>query len=124
MANVRIPLTDRQNQLLLFLRRKIQADGYPPTMHEICEELQVKSTNGVSQMLHVLEKKGYIKPRIKGASRGIQLIHHQQNQHLQSQVKNISILGESVDSDPIEIFLNPRFFCSLCKTFIATFNNK
>lgn len=108
MASVRIPLTERQNQLLQFLRRKIQVDGFPPTMHEICAELSLKSTNGVSQMLQALEKKGYIKPRTKGASRGIQLLGQQPVQQAQAAVKNVVIIGEGTASEPLTAFLNPR----------------
>ncbi len=46
----------------------------PPTIKDICNEFGFASTNGVHQVLTVLEKKGYIKRIAKGASRGIKII--------------------------------------------------
>ena len=113
MTTARIPLTQKQNELIQFLRRKIQQDGFPPTMHEICAEFGFKSTNGVSQMLQALEKKGYIKRREKGASRGIQLIGHQPVQTQQSPVKNLVLIGSGTAEEPLSVFLNPQGQISL-----------
>jgi len=108
MTTARIPLTQKQNELMQFLRRKIQQDGFPPTMLEICAEFGFKSTNGVSQMLQALEKKGYIKRREKGASRGIQLIGQQPVQAQQSTLKNLVLIGNGNAAEPLSVFLNPH----------------
>lgn len=56
-----IGLTDRQGQILDFITKRIQEQGYPPTIREIGEEMGIKSTNGVNDHLKALERKGYLK---------------------------------------------------------------
>lgn len=53
-------LTKRQSQVLEFIRDRIRAWGYPPTIREICEHLGVSSTNGVSDHLKALKRKGLL----------------------------------------------------------------
>jgi len=54
------PLTDRQEAILDFIRRSIKDRGYPPTLREIGAQMGIRSTNGVSDHLRALERKGYI----------------------------------------------------------------
>lgn len=54
------PLTDRQEAILEFIRRSIRDRGYPPTLREIGAQMGIRSTNGVSDHLRALERKGYI----------------------------------------------------------------
>ena len=54
------PLTDRQEAILEFIRRSIKDRGYPPTLREIGAQMGIRSTNGVSDHLRALERKGYI----------------------------------------------------------------
>lgn len=67
-------LTDRQREILNFIKRIIKRDNMPPTIKDICNEFGFASTNGVHQVLTALEKKGYIKRIAKGASRGIKIV--------------------------------------------------
>jgi len=53
-------LTDRQLEVLRFIAREIEERGYPPTIREIGEALDIRSTNGVNDHLKALEKKGYL----------------------------------------------------------------
>ncbi|MEQ8278368.1 MAG: transcriptional repressor LexA [Deltaproteobacteria bacterium] len=53
-------LTERQRQILDFITKRIQEQGYPPTIREIGEEMGIKSTNGVNDHLKALERKGYL----------------------------------------------------------------
>jgi len=53
-------LTDRQLEVLRFIAREIEERGYPPTIREIGEGLDIASTNGVNDHLKALEKKGYL----------------------------------------------------------------
>jgi len=53
-------LTDRQLEVLRFIVQQIEDDGYPPTIREIGEALDIRSTNGVNDHLKALEKKGYL----------------------------------------------------------------
>jgi repressor LexA len=53
-------LTDRQLEVLRFIARQIDDAGYPPTIREIGEALDIRSTNGVNDHLKALERKGYL----------------------------------------------------------------
>jgi repressor LexA len=53
-------LTDRQLEVLRFIARQIEDAGYPPTIREIGEALEIRSTNGVNDHLKALERKGYL----------------------------------------------------------------
>jgi SOS-response transcriptional repressor LexA len=53
-------LTARQAAVLGFLERFFQRHGYAPTMREIGAEFGIRSTNGVSDHLRALERKGYV----------------------------------------------------------------
>jgi repressor LexA len=55
-----LQLTDRQLEVLRFIAREIESRGYPPTIREIGEGLDIASTNGVNDHLKALEKKGYL----------------------------------------------------------------
>lgn len=66
-------LTERQSQILDFLRQEI-AKGMPPTQEEIREHFGFKSRNSVQNFLDALHTKGFI-TRDEGKSRGIKLVH-------------------------------------------------
>lgn len=53
-------LTDRQLEVLRFIARQIEEAGYPPTIREIGEALDIRSTNGVNDHLKALERKGFL----------------------------------------------------------------
>jgi repressor LexA len=53
-------LTDRQLEVLRFIAREIEGRGYPPTIREIGEALDIRSTNGVNDHLKALERKGFL----------------------------------------------------------------
>jgi len=54
-------LTERERRMLEFMKQRTREKGYPPTVREICEELNVKSTSTVHKDLSSLEIKGFIK---------------------------------------------------------------
>jgi repressor LexA len=53
-------LTKRQRQVLDYISDYICERGYPPTIREIGNEMGIKSTNGVSEHLETLWRKGYL----------------------------------------------------------------
>ena len=53
-------LTDRQKEILDFIVSTSEERGYPPTIREIGEEMDIRSTNGVNDHLKALERKGYL----------------------------------------------------------------
>jgi repressor LexA len=67
------PVTDREKEILAFVRQQIQAKGFPPSIREIGKRFGIRSTNGVRTALQALERKGQIK-RSPMLSRGIELM--------------------------------------------------
>lgn len=65
-------LTNRQSQVLDFIRSYIDETGYPPTRADIANELGFKSPNASEEHLKALARKGAIE-MIPGTSRGIKL---------------------------------------------------
>lgn len=54
-------LTQRQRQIYDFLIKIIREKGYAPSIPEIGAKFKIASTNGVSDHLKALERKGYIR---------------------------------------------------------------
>jgi repressor LexA len=54
-------LTHRQQEILDFISASIVERGFPPTLREIGEHFQIRSTNGVNDHLKALEKKGHLR---------------------------------------------------------------
>lgn len=53
-------ITDRQKEILSFIQRTTEERGFPPTIREIGEEMDIRSTNGVNDHLKALERKGFL----------------------------------------------------------------
>jgi repressor LexA len=53
-------ITDRQKEILQFIMRATEESGFPPTIREIGEAMDIRSTNGVNDHLKALERKGLL----------------------------------------------------------------
>ena len=81
-------LTERQREILNFIVQETEARGYPPTIREIGEEMDIRSTNGVNDHLKALERKGYL---LRG---------EQQSRSLVPTKRARMVLGLGVKKDP------------------------
>ena len=54
-------ITDKQKEILEYIKEMILKQGYPPAVREICEAVHLKSTSSVHSHLESLEKNGYIR---------------------------------------------------------------
>ena len=70
---MRPALTARQQQILDFIENIVDTTGFPPSIRQIGEALNISSTNGVRAHLKALEKKGYIHRSLR-TSRGIAML--------------------------------------------------
>lgn len=66
-------LTEKQKEVLAFLKRHLKDIGRPPTLMEICDEFEWTSPNSASTHLKFLEIKGAIEID-KGVTRGIRVL--------------------------------------------------
>ena len=98
-------LTDRQEEILLFISQFREANGYPPTLREIGKKFDISSTFGVKRHLDALSKKGYLNIE-SNASRGISLIHklfseQSANYNRDNEFRKIPIVGRVAAGSPI-----------------------
>ena len=76
-------ITAKQKEILEFIKAEILRKGYPPSVREICEAVNLKSTSSVHSHLETLEKNGYIrrdptKPRaIEIMDDSFQMVRHE-----------------------------------------------
>ena len=54
-------ITDKQKEILEYIKEMSLKKGYPPAVREICEAVHLKSTSSVHSHLESLEKNGYIR---------------------------------------------------------------
>lgn len=55
-----IEMSERQAQVMQFIRAFKSKTGYSPTYREIAANMGIRSTNGVKKHIEALENKGYI----------------------------------------------------------------
>ena len=53
-------LKEREQKILDYMKSEIRRKGYPPTVHEICSALNIKSTSTAHKDIDSLVKQGYI----------------------------------------------------------------
>jgi repressor LexA len=68
-----LKLTERQEQVLAFIKSSIDVRGYPPTCSEIAKALGFKSPNSSQLHLQALVKKGVIQTD-SHVARGIRIL--------------------------------------------------
>ena len=66
-----LPLTDRQREVLEFIRSNMAF--FSPTVREIAAAMSIKSPHGVTAHLEALQRKGYIR-MANGKPRGIEVL--------------------------------------------------
>ena len=66
-------LTDLERKILDYMVRYLQANTYQPSIREIGEEFDIKSTKTVSEHLRALAAKGYLE-RDPSRSRGVRIL--------------------------------------------------
>ena len=54
-------ITDKQREILEYIKQEILNKGYPPTVREMCDAVHLKSTSSIHSHLESLEKNGYIR---------------------------------------------------------------
>jgi len=104
-------LTDRQEEILTFIKQFTLDSGYPPTLREIGKNFQISSTFGVKRHLEALVKKGFINIE-SNASRGISMIRKnsddfiEENWSDESVFVKIPVLGRVAAGLPINAVEN------------------
>ena len=92
-------ISNKQREILDYIKDEILKKGYPPAVREICEAVNLKSTSSVHSHLETLEKNGYIrrdptKPRaIEIMDDSFQMVRHE--------MASIPVVGTVAAGQPI-----------------------
>ncbi|MCM1282316.1 MAG: transcriptional repressor LexA [Muribaculaceae bacterium] len=92
-------ITDKQREILEFMKQEILNKGYPPTVRDICEAVHLRSTSSVHAHLETLEKNGYIR-RDPTKPRAIEIIDENFNLTRREMV-NVPMVGRVAAGEPI-----------------------
>lgn len=92
-------ITEKQQQILDYMKQEILNKGYPPTVRDICEAVNLKSTSSVHSHLESLEKNGYIR-RDPTKPRAIEIIDENFNLTRREMV-NVPLVGRVAAGEPI-----------------------
>ena len=92
-------ITDKQREILEYIKETILKKGYPPAVREICEAVRLQSTSSVHSHLEQLEKNGYIR-RDPTKPRTIEIIDDTFNL-ARREVVNVPLLGTVAAGAPI-----------------------
>ncbi len=92
-------ITVKQQQILDYIKNEILDKGYPPTVRDICEAVNLKSTSSVFSHLESLEKKGYIR-RDPAKPRTIEIMDDSFNM-LRTETTSLPVIGTVAAGEPI-----------------------
>ncbi|WFD12038.1 transcriptional repressor LexA [Tepidibacter hydrothermalis] len=94
-------LTDKQIEILNFLKLQINKKGYPPSVREICSAVNLKSTSTVHSHLSKLEEKGYIR-KDKTKPRAIEILDsNEEDIFSRKKTIDIPLVGNVTAGSPI-----------------------
>ncbi|SER50543.1 transcriptional repressor LexA [Lachnobacterium bovis] len=94
----------RQKQILDYIKSEITKKGYPPTVRNICEAVNLRSTSSVHAHLETLERNGYIK-RDPAKPRAIEIIDENFN-GMRNEVVAVPVVGKVAAGQPITAIEN------------------
>ena len=92
-------ITEKQSQILEYIKSEILNKGYPPSVRDICQAVNLKSTSSVHSHLETLEKNGYIR-RAPTKPRTIEIIDDNFNL-VRREVVNVPMVGTVAAGQPI-----------------------
>lgn len=92
-------ITEKQSEILAYIKQEILSKGYPPAVREICDAVHLKSTSSVHSHLETLEKNGYIR-RDPTKPRAIEILDDDFNL-ARREIVNVPIIGQIAAGEPI-----------------------
>ncbi len=92
-------ITEKQSQILEYIKSEILNKGYPPSVRDICQAVNLKSTSSVHSHLETLEKNGYIR-RDPTKPRTIEILDDNFNL-VRREVVNVPMVGTVAAGQPI-----------------------
>ncbi len=118
-------ISSKQQEILDYIKNEILNRGFPPSVREICEAVNLKSTSSVHSHLETLEKNGYIR-RDPTKPRTIEIVDDNFNL-ARREVVNVPLIGTVAAGQPIlavenveSYFPIPAEFMPNNQTFLLT----
>lgn len=94
-------LTERQNEIFLFIKEYIDENAFPPTFREIGKKFEIASTFGVKRHIDALIKKGYLRTE-SNTSRTISIVDNERlTKEKSDDLLEIPILGRIAAGYPM-----------------------
>ena len=109
-------ISEKQQQILEYIKEEILGKGYPPTVREICEKVGLRSTSSVHSHLNTLEENGYIR-RDPTKPRTIEIMDDEFGL-TRREMTNIPILGRVAAGSPLLAVENIKDYFSLPTEFL------
>lgn len=92
-------ISQKQTEILEYIKSEILNRGFPPAVREICEAVNLKSTSSVHSHLETLEKNGYIR-RDPTKPRAIEIVDDNFNL-TRRELVNVPVVGRVAAGEPI-----------------------
>ena len=92
-------ISAKQREILEVIKFEILNKGYPPTVRELCEACNLKSTSSIHSHLETLEKNGYIR-RDPSKPRAIEIVDENFNIS-RREVVNVPVVGKVAAGQPL-----------------------
>ena len=92
-------ISKKQQEILDYLKEEILSKGYPPTVREICEKVNLRSTSSVHSHLNTLERNGFIR-RDPTKPRAIEICDDS-FQMVRTEMASLPVVGNVAAGQPI-----------------------
>jgi len=93
-------LSQRQTDILEFIKKEIRQKGYPPSVREIGDAVKLLSSSTVHGHLQTLEEKGYIR-RDPTKPRAIEILNSSSEPDIRKLVVHVPLVGRVTAGQPI-----------------------
>ena len=113
-------ISKKQSEILEYMKNEILNRGFPPSVREICEAVNLKSTSSVHSHLETLEKNGYIR-RDPTKPRAIEIVDDNFNL-VRRETVNVPIVGKVAAGQPLLAVENIEGYFPIPSEFMP--NNK
>lgn len=108
-------LSGKQRKIFNFIKEYIDTNGYPPTVRDICDAVDLKSTSTVHGHLIRLEKKGLIR-RDESKPRAIEVLDFESE--ARAKVMSVPLVGKVTAGAPILAVENIEEHIPLPRSFV------
>ena len=92
-------LSAKQNEILEYIKDEILKKGYPPTVREICEKVNLRSTSSVHAHLSTMERNGFIR-RDPTKPRAIEICDDS-FQVVRTEMTSLPVIGDIAAGQPL-----------------------